>query len=74
VITLSLACLWNKQTSLAPGPSYVSSELGIAVEILMGRERTITKTLQRETESLYFTAVVPDTEGGQENIPSLQNC
>lgn len=52
-----------------PGPSCVRSELGIAAEILMGRERSISKTPQREIESLYFTAVVLDSEGVKKIFP-----
>lgn len=50
----------------------MNSELAIAAEILMGRERSISKTLQREIESLYFTAVVPDTEGVKKIFPQCK--
>lgn len=47
----------------------MNSELGIGAKILMGRERSISKTPQREIESLYFTAVVPDTEEVKKTFP-----
>lgn len=47
----------------------MSSELENATEIPMGRDKGITKTLQREKTSLYFSAVMMDTEGGRKIFP-----
>lgn len=47
----------------------MSSELEIATEVLMGRDKGITKTLQREKKSLCFTAVMMDTEGDRKIFP-----
>lgn len=59
--------LWHRKVSLVPRS--VLRESRIAAEILMGREKNISKTLQREIESLCFTAVVPDTEGVNKTFP-----